>query len=130
MRRCELVVFFLRTRRHPVSTQTDTFVPYTTLFRSRIRRICEMRVQPFANDHLASSLNAAADCALAMQTFILSAEAAGLGCCTISAVRNHAQALADLLELPEWVFPVAGLCLGWPAREGFLSARPARKGVG
>src|SRR3546814_13854389 len=47
----------------------------------------------------------------------------GLGCCAISAVRNHAQALADLLELPEWVFPVAGLCLGWPAREGFISAR-------
>src|SRR3546814_20352903 len=87
-----------------------------------------MRGKPFANDHLDSFLNAWADCALAMQTFILSAEAAGLGCCAISAVRNHAQALADLLELPEWVFPVAGLCLGWPAREGFIRSEERRVG--
>lgn len=89
----------------------------------RIRRICAMRGKPFGNDHLDSFLNATADSALAMQTFILSAEAVGLGCCAISAVRNHAQALADLLEMPEWVFPLAGLCVGWPEREGFISAR-------
>src|SRR3546814_19240331 len=89
----------------------------------RIRRICEMRGKTFANDHLDSFLNAAADCALSMQTFILSAEAAGLGCCAISAVRNHAQELAALLEQPRGVFPVAGLCLGWTARAGLLRAR-------
>ncbi len=89
----------------------------------RIRRICALRGKPFGNDHLDSFLNAAADCAMAMQTFILAAEAVGLGCCAISAMRNHAQPLADLLELPEWVFPFAGLCLGWPAGEGFISAR-------
>jgi hypothetical protein len=27
------------------------------------------------------------------------------------------------LELPELVFPVAGLCLGWPAAEGHISMR-------
>lgn len=89
----------------------------------RIRRICEMRGKPFANDHLDSFLNAAVDCALAMQTFILSAEAAGLGCCPISVVRNHVERVGELLELPDHVFPVAGLCLGWPAREGYISLR-------
>ena len=89
----------------------------------RIRRICEMRGKPFANDHLDSFLNAAADCALAMQTFILSAETVGLGCCPISVVRNHAARIAEILELPDWVFPLAGLCLGWPSREGFISMR-------
>ena len=89
----------------------------------RIRRICQMRGKPFANDHLDSFLNAAADCALAMQTFIISAEAIGLGCCPISVIRNHAGRIADLLGLPEHVFPVAGLCVGWPAREGHISMR-------
>ena len=89
----------------------------------RIRRICEMRGKPFANDHLDAFLNAATDCALAMQTFILAAEAAGLGCCPISVVRNHAARVAELLELPDWVYPVAGLCVGWPSREGFISMR-------
>src|SRR3546814_2053785 len=32
-------VFFLRTRRPPRSTRTDTLFPYTTLFRSRLPRI-------------------------------------------------------------------------------------------
>lgn len=89
----------------------------------RIHRICEMRGKPFANDHLDSFLNAAADTALAMQTFVLAAEAAGLGCCPISVVRDHAARIGELLELPKWVFPFAGLCVGWPAREGFISAR-------
>ena len=49
--------------------------------------------------------------------------AAGLGCCPISVIRNHADAVAKILELPEKVFPVAGLCLGYPAAEGFVSMR-------
>lgn len=47
--------------------------------------------------------------------FIRAAEAVGLGCCPISAVRNHAARISALLEMPDWVFPVAGLCVGYPA---------------
>jgi nitroreductase len=89
----------------------------------RIRRICELRGKPFANDNLDSFLNAACDMALAMQTFILAAEAVGLGCCPISVVRNHIDRVAEILELPDWVFPLAGLCVGWPAQTGFISLR-------
>lgn len=89
----------------------------------RIRRICELRGKPFGNDHLDAFLNASVDAALAMQTFILAAEAKGLGCCPISVVRNHLDAIRDILELPLYTFPLAGLCLGWPAQEGFVSMR-------
>ena len=89
----------------------------------RIRRICELRGKPFANDHFDAAFNPAVDTALAMQTFILSAEAMGLGCCPISVLRNHAFRVGELLGLPEWVFPVAGLCVGWPAAQGFISMR-------
>src|SRR5207248_966330 len=58
-----------------------------------------------------------------MQTFILAAETAGLGCCPISAVRNNPDAVAALLHLPDKVFPVAGLCAGYPAAAGYLSMR-------
>src|SRR3546814_20289551 len=34
---CWSVFFFLRIRRPPRSTRTDTLFPYTTLFRSRLR---------------------------------------------------------------------------------------------
>jgi nitroreductase len=89
----------------------------------RIRRICALRGKPFANDHLEGFMNCAADAAMTLQSFVVAANAAGLGCCPISVVRNHAERVAEIVELPEAVFPFAGLCLGWPAREGWTSLR-------
>jgi nitroreductase/FMN reductase [NAD(P)H] len=89
----------------------------------RIRRICAMRGKPFANDHLEGFMNCAADAAMTLQSFIVAADAAGLGCCPISVVRNHDEAVSEQLALPEAVFPFAGLCLGWPAQAGHVSLR-------
>lgn len=93
----------------------------------RIRRICELRGKPFANDHLDAFFNAATDAAMVLQNLIRAAGAAGLGACPISVIRNQATRVADMLQLPQWVFPVAALCLGWPSREGFVSMRLPRK---
>ena len=60
---------------------------------------------------------------MVLQIFILAAETAGLGCCPISVLRNHADAVADILVLPAKVFPVAGLCVGYPAAAGHVSMR-------
>jgi len=89
----------------------------------RIRRISELRGIPFANDHLDAFLNAAADAAMHLSTFIAAADAAGLGTCPISVLRNHIAEVTEILALPEHVFPLAGCCLGWPAAEGFSSLR-------
>ena len=89
----------------------------------RIRRIGEWRGKPFANDHLDHFLNAAVDAALVMMSFIRAAEAVGLGTCPVSHVRNHPHELSQMLELPEWVFPVAGLCVGYPAEPGRITPR-------
>ena len=89
----------------------------------RIRRICEMRGKPFGNDHMDSVLNAAVDAGLVLMNFVRAAEAVGLGCCPISVVRNHIEAISEMLELPEHVFPVAGMTVGWPAAEGHISLR-------
>ena len=89
----------------------------------RIRRIAELRGKPFANDHLDAFMNAAVDAGIVLATFIRAASAVGLGCCPISAVRNHAATVSELLGLPDWVFPVAGLCVGYPAAEGRISPR-------
>ena len=89
----------------------------------RIRRICELRGTPFANDHLDSFLNAAVDAGLVMAGFIRAAQAADLGCCPLSAVRNHAVEVAEMLELPDYVFPVAGMVAGYPAKERKITPR-------
>lgn len=80
----------------------------------RQRLLHEWRDVPFANDHFDAPFNAAADAAIALGAFVTAAEAVGLGCCPISAVRNEAQAVTDLLGLPAHVFPFAGLAIGYP----------------
>jgi len=89
----------------------------------RLRQIGEWRGKPFANDHLDHFLNAAVDATLVLMSFIRAAEAVGLGACPVSHVRNHPHELARLLALPDGVFPVAGLCVGYPAEPGRISAR-------
>ncbi|WP_299628140.1 nitroreductase family protein [uncultured Tateyamaria sp.] len=78
---------------------------------------------PFANDHLDALFNAVGDAAIALGAFVTAAEALGLGCCPISAVRNEAAAVSELLQLPSHVFPFAGLAFGYPASAPLISMR-------
>jgi nitroreductase/FMN reductase [NAD(P)H] len=75
----------------------------------------QWRGKPFANDHLDAFFNASVDAGIALTAFVLAAEAQGLGACPISVIRNRAAAVSELLHLPQHVFPVAGLGVGWPA---------------
>jgi FMN reductase [NAD(P)H] len=93
----------------------------------RLQRIGELRGKPVANGTLEGFFNASVDAALAMQTMILCAESAGLGVCPISVIRNEIDKVAAILELPDLVFPVAGLCLGYPQVDGYVSLRLPRR---
>ena len=90
---------------------------------SRVRRGAELRGKPFPNDTLDMFMNAAVDAGLVMQAFITAAESIGLGCCPISVLRDEVEQLSAILGLPAGVFPVAGLCVGYPAREARFSMR-------
>ena len=93
----------------------------------RLQRIGELRGKPVRNGTLEGFFNASIDAALALQTMILCAESAGLGVCPISVIRNEVDKVAAILELPDLVFPVAGLCLGYPQGEGYVSLRLPRR---
>jgi FMN reductase [NAD(P)H] len=89
-----------------------------------IAQILQRRThRPRRNSDLEAFFNATVDAALALHTFILVAEAVGLGCCPISVIRNEMATVARELSLPDGVFPVAGLCVGYPAGTGFISMR-------
>lgn len=79
----------------------------------RQRQIHDWRRRDFANDHLDAFFNPAVDAGIALSAFVLAAEAVGLGCCPLSVVRNRAVEVSRLLALPDHVFPVAGLAVGW-----------------
>jgi FMN reductase [NAD(P)H] len=91
----------------------------------RLRRLFAKRNAEFPNEHLDAFFNAAVDAAIALGTFVAAAELAGLGACPISQVRDHVARIDELLALPDWVVPVAGLALGYPETKEPLSARLA-----
>lgn len=90
---------------------------------ARLPALCELRGKPFPNDHLDQFFNAAVDAAIVMTTFIDAAAMVGLGCCPISAIRDQPHIVSEALKLPDRVFPIAGLCVGWPAQAGEITPR-------
>ncbi len=91
----------------------------------RFKRLFERRGRSFANDHLDGFFNATVDAALVLMNFMRAADSAGLVSCPISMIRNAPARLAEVLELPARVVPVAGLCLGHPAQQRRVNPRLA-----
>ena len=91
----------------------------------RFRRLFQAKSTPFVNEHLDAFFNATVDAAIALSALVSAAELAGLGTCPISQIRDHVGKIDELLELPDWVVPVAGLALGYPLTKEPLSARLA-----
>jgi nitroreductase/FMN reductase [NAD(P)H] len=74
-------------------------------------------------DRLNAFFNTAVDAAIAIGAFVAAAEAVGLGCWLASAVRDRAGEVSDALGLPDHIFPVASLAVGWPAARAQVSRR-------
>jgi nitroreductase/FMN reductase [NAD(P)H] len=89
----------------------------------RLPLMAQARGKLFRNDHLDLFFNASVDAALVLATFMRAAEAAGLGCCPISVIRDHAAVVSEMLALPDKVIPIAGMCVGWPAEQGGITPR-------
>ena len=90
---------------------------------SRLERISQRRGYRQVTAYVENWLVAAVDAALAMQTATLAAESLGLGMCYIGAIRNEPDKVIELLGLPRFVFPIAGMTLGWPAVEPAIRPR-------
>jgi nitroreductase len=90
---------------------------------NRLPQLSRMRGKPFPNDHLDAFFNASVDAAIVLGNFIRAAEAVGLGCCPISAIRDCPEVIDEQLCLPPRAVPIAGLCLGWPAEPGEVTPR-------
>jgi nitroreductase/FMN reductase [NAD(P)H] len=106
----------------PWTRQAPEFLVFLANGR-RVPALFKMRDRLYPNDHLDLFFNASVDAGLVLMNFVRAAEAAGLGCCPISVIRDHAAKVSALLELPDKVIPVAGLCVGWPAEQGGISPR-------
>jgi nitroreductase/FMN reductase [NAD(P)H] len=89
----------------------------------RLPEISKLRGKPFPNDHLDQFFNASVDAGIVLATFLAAADAVGLGTCPISVIRDHSATVSEMLNLPQRVIPVAGMCVGWPFDKGYISPR-------
>ena len=89
----------------------------------RHRLGCEMHDAEMLSGYTEQFLTASLDCALFAQNVLVSAESLGLGGCFIGAIRNEIGAVDELLGLPELVYPLFGLCLGYPAQDPEVKPR-------
>lgn len=84
---------------------------------------CEMAGGSMTTGMTEQFIIATVDVALAAQNAVVAAEAQGFGICYIGAIRNDPQVVADLLELPDHVYPVFGLCIGRPDQDPEVKPR-------
>jgi nitroreductase len=80
----------------------------------RFSRWCEQRNAVPGYDNLMSFMNASMDTLLVAQTFCTLAEEAGLGICYLGTTTYNPQMIIDTLQLPELVFPITTITVGYP----------------
>lgn len=80
----------------------------------RHRIACDLHNAEMLSGYTEQFITATVDCGLFAQNLMVAAESLGLGGVYIGGIRNQIAAVADLLKLPDLVYPVFGLCLGYP----------------
>lgn len=76
---------------------------------------CSLNNKEFASGFTEAFIIATVDAALAAQNAITAAESIGLGGVYIGGIRNNPDEVSKLLNLPDNVYAVFGMCLGYPA---------------
>lgn len=80
----------------------------------RLKIACEIHNEDYALDGIENLIVGVADTALAAENVLVGAESLGLGGVMIGGIRNDSQGVVDLLNLPKYVIPIMGMCLGYP----------------
>ena len=63
------------------------------------------------------------DVGIAMQNAVVAAESMGLGTVDIGAIRNKSLEVSKELNLPKYVIPICGLCVGYPDADPGIKPR-------
>jgi nitroreductase len=90
---------------------------------SRLSTACEFNNQTLGKS-LENTLVATVDASLAGMSLCTAAESLGLGTVMIGGMRNYPKKVAELLNFPQGVYVVYGMCIGWPDWENVKNQKP------
>ncbi len=89
----------------------------------RSAQACALQGGEFTPGMTEHFIIATVDVALFAQNCVIAAESLGLGICYIGGLRNNPADVSKVLDLPENVYPVFGLCLGYPEQDPEVKPR-------
>ncbi|QXJ58016.1 nitroreductase family protein [Enterococcus raffinosus] len=75
------------------------------------------------NEGIDPLITAVTDAALALENAVIATESLGLGSVVVGSIRKDIPEVSNLLNLPDFVFPVAGLSIGKPNVEMKIKPR-------
>jgi FMN reductase (NADPH)/FMN reductase [NAD(P)H] len=79
-----------------------------------VRESCELRGETMRKPQEGDLMLACCDAIIAAQTAVVAAESFGVGSCYIGDIMENYETHRDLFGLPDYVFPICLLCLGYP----------------
>jgi nitroreductase len=89
----------------------------------RHRIACEMNGVEMVEGYTEPFILGTVDAAIAAQNAIIAAESMGLGGVYIGGIRNNSEEISKLLKIPTNVYPVFGMCLGYPDQDPGIKPR-------
>jgi FMN reductase [NAD(P)H] len=89
----------------------------------RLKKVCNRQKYEFIDRYIEMFIVATVDASLVAQNILLGAESCGLGGVMIGSIRNKPAEVSYLLELPDKVYPLMGICLGWPDTQPMIKPR-------
>lgn len=81
---------------------------------SDVRSYCEAEGKKLRLPGEGDLLLACCDALIAAQTAVIAAESLGIGSCYIGDIMENYEYHKELLDLPQYAFPIALLCFGYP----------------
>jgi len=89
----------------------------------RNRLACDKEGVEMVSGTMENFIVATVDVALAAQNAAIAAESLGLGIVFIGGIRNDLREATRLLHVPELVYPLFGMCVGYPDHESGIRPR-------
>jgi nitroreductase len=90
----------------------------------RIEKIMNLRGHEYETDDMMTLWLGIQDATLVAENVILAADALGMGSVLLGVAPNIADHLSEVFNIPQRVFPVVGLCLGYPDPAEQTEIRP------
>jgi FMN reductase (NADPH)/FMN reductase [NAD(P)H] len=84
---------------------------------SQVEKRCQELDCPFRKPQTGDLMLACCDAVIAAQNAVIAAESLGIGSCYIGDILENCELHREMFCLPEYVFPIALLCFGYPASD-------------